>query len=295
MKEVSIIIVSYNTRDLLQACLSAVFENTQYISFEVLVVDNGSSDGSVEMMRCFFPDVRIFLSDENLGFGRANNVAIQQASGKNIFFLNPDTILLNNAVKVLSDFLETHPLVGICGGNLYTRELTPAHSYMMYLPSIYGELDQLFFYRFSSRRYGMNFEFNHTGQPISVGYITGADLMIRKEILDVVGGFDPDFFMYFEETELTWRVRHAGFQVMSVPEARIIHLEGQSFILKEQRERLYLTSRRFYLQKVYPCVLSRWVCNFLYMMTVCVRIVYYFYYRKNEIQALIWKYRLRHF
>ena len=176
--DVSIIIVSYNTREFLRECLYSLFEKTKSLSFEVIVVDNESSDGSVQMIQELFPQVNILNSGENVGFGRANNIGIKEAQGRNVFLLNPDTILLNNAIKILSDFLDSHDEVAVCGGNLYNVDKEPTHSFLRYLPSVFGELDQLTGYKLAKWCYGKSFEFNHDNRPLHVGYITGADMMI---------------------------------------------------------------------------------------------------------------------
>jgi GT2 family glycosyltransferase len=141
--DVSIIIVSYNTKALLKQCLVSVFEKTHDIRFEVIVVDNASHDGSPQMVREEFPGVRL-VESENKGFGHANNVGTKHAKGKYLFLLSPDTIVLNNAVKILFDFIDRHPNVGICGGNLFDADKKPALSYQMFLPSIFWELDVFF-------------------------------------------------------------------------------------------------------------------------------------------------------
>ena len=243
--DVSIIIVSYNTRELLRDCLYSLFENTKSLSFEVIVVDNESSDGSARMIQEFFPKVKILNSGENVGFGRANK--------------------------------------------------EPTHSFLRYLPSVFGELDQLTGYKLAKWRYGKSFEFNHDNCPLSVGYITGADMMIKKKVLEEVGYFDPDFFMYFEETELTYRIRKAGYKIMSVPESCIVHLEGKSHSLKENRERMFLTSRRLYYKKILKYNWVFYICQMLYGLNVCIHILYYFFFHLDKEQLKIWKFRWKFF
>lgn len=293
--DVSIIIVSYNTCGLLQACLDALYKQTESISFEVFVVDNASVDQSLEMVHSYFKEVKVIALKENIGFGKANNEAIRVAKGRNIFLLNPDTILLNNAVKILSDFLDKHLDVAICGGNLYSKEGKPIHSHLMYLPSLYGEFDRLCRGCLSFLRYGKSIDFNYTDKPIKVGYITGADLMIRKEVLDKVGVFDPDFFMYYEETELTYRVHNAGFDVTNVPFAKIIHLEGQSLKLKEVKETMFLTSRRLYFLKTLKYKWAFIFCQMIFGMDIIVHLFYYRFWHKDHEQLKIWRFRYKHF
>lgn len=293
--DVSIIIVSYNTRELVKACLNSLYKNTSSLAFEVIVVDNNSQDRISEMLNEEFKEVKFLALPNNIGFGRANNEGIKIAKGRNIFLLNPDTLLLNNAVKILSDFLDARRDVAICGGNLYRGDLSPAHSYMMYLPSLKGELNEMLFGRLFREKHGATLEFNHGDSPLEVGYITGADMMIRQDVLDEVGLFDADFFMYFEETELTWRIKKRGYKVMNVPSAKIIHLEGQSITLKERREQMYLSSRRLYYQKIYNSALKRWGCHVMYGIKSLLQILYFTCYRVDKQQAKLWQFRYKHF
>jgi GT2 family glycosyltransferase len=249
--DVSVIIVNYHTRSLTAACIDSLFEKTEGLTFEVILVDNASTDGSREH---FGQDSRIHYvyQEENLGFGRANNVGIGLATGRYVFFLNSDTLLLNNAVKVLADFLDSHPRAGACGGNLFTQDLQPAPSFLRYRPSVYDELNQLLRDVPDRLLFGRNLDFNHTGRPMKVGYITGADLMVRREVLEKTGGFDPSFFMYYEETELCHRMTKRGWQIYSVPEAHIIHLGGASFQPNDEallrRQQIKYESKQRYMR-----------------------------------------------
>ena len=228
--DVSIIIVNYNTKELLLNCLSSVIKETKNINYEIIVVDNNSCDNSVNKIRENFPQVKIIQLSDNIGFGRANNQGIKIANGKYIFCLNPDTLLISNAVKILFDFLEQNQNAGAVGGNLFDKNMKPAYSFG------YGDdIISLFFrktilkwvYRSEFKRI-KNYEKNRDKTKIQeVNNVTGADLMIRKSVLDEVGCFNENFFMYFEETELETRIRRAGYKIFFVPESKIIHLEDK--------------------------------------------------------------------
>jgi GT2 family glycosyltransferase len=269
---ISIIIVSYNTKALLKQCLISVFEKTQGVNFEVIVVDNASQDGSQQMVQKGFPNVTLIESPANIGFGRANNLGAKYAQGKYLFFLNPDTILLNNAVKILAEFLDNNPKVGICGGNLFDENRNPTLSYKMFLPSILWELNELSLDLLAKLLYGENRFFNHTCQVKEVGgYITGADIMISRSLFDQLSGFDPDFFVYFEETELSFRVKKAGYKIYSVPQAEIIHLEGQTFSENWNRKaRLFSESRKIYYKKNHTRFISL-ICDIIYFLKNIVK------------------------
>lgn len=252
MKDVSIIIVNYNTLKMTTECVDSIVCKTTGLSYEILLVDNASTDGSREF---FARDSRVhyICSEENLGFGRANNLALAHAEGRNVFFLNSDTVLLNNAVGILSDYLDNNSVVGACGGNLYDSQKQPIHSYKLRRYSLWSEVDNLL-HCIPSRIAGKkNEQFNHTGKPLDVAYVTGADLMIPKRVIEEVGVFDPDFFMYFEEAELCNRIRKAGLKVRSVPEAEIVHYcGGSSDKTSSLRDNVtYQQSRTLFLDKVY--------------------------------------------
>lgn len=240
--DVSIIIVNYHSAGMVIDCINSIRAKTEHNTYEVIVVDNASGDGSVELLRQTFPEITVIASDVNLGFGKANNLGAAQAQGKYLFMLNPDTILVNDAIGILYGYLEEHPGVGVAGGNLYSPDMTPAHSFCRHFDDLEWEKQNASWLRLiggkvrnklSHRARPMQ-EFNHTDTPEKVAYIFGADMMLPKILFEQVGGFDPDFFMYAEEEELTWRIHSLGYDVVCVPQAKIIHLEGAT--LKKQNE-----------------------------------------------------------
>lgn len=262
--DVSIIIINYNTRNLTQNCINSIFEKTKNVSFEVILVDNASIDDSKE---CFAKDSRIryIYSPDNLGFGKGNNLGFQYAKGKYVFLLNSDTELINNAVFELVNFLNVHPEISIVGGALYNKDMKPCNSYGLLLPSFLKEIDMLFRGCFTRRlRKQIDVDIKKSGYA-TVGYITGADMMLRRDSIKKVGLFDPDFFMYFEETEMTYR--HSVNNNISAfyPAAKIYHFEGKSFEVKETRERLYLTSRKLYYSKTGHSRCYYYSCTTIYL------------------------------
>lgn len=263
MIDVSVIIVNYNTQKMTAECIESIFEKTKGIAFEIILVDNASNDGSKEF---FKKDrrIRYIYNDENLGFGKANNIGVDVAQGRNIFFLNSDTLLVNNAIKILSDYLDSHGESGICGGNLFNSEMEPIHSFQMFYPTIMEELNELLKCIPTALFKTDRSQFNNTGQSKEVAYITGADLMIKKELIEKYGAFNSAFFMYFEETELCHRIKKAGYMIMSVPDAHIIHLCGKS-TKKATKNKMYIESKRRYyglthdndiMKKIYNILVS---------------------------------------
>ena len=241
--DVSIIIINYKTPKLVIDCVKSIYQKTKGISFEVIIVDNYSGDNSVEIMRNELKEkVKIIESSDNIGFGRANNLGAQYAQGEYLFLLNSDTILVNNAIKILLDFIKSNKQIGVVGGNLYTVEKREAPSYCSEFEGI-EEVKQASHWKkiigerikkSVSGRMGIrnhvdySKNFNYTKDPIKVAYIFGADMMLSKKVFDEFKGFDPDFFMYSEEAELSWRITSAGYQIWNIPEAKIIHIDGAS-------------------------------------------------------------------
>lgn len=226
--DVSVIIVNYNTKDLTLQCINSIYEKTQGISYEVILVDNASVDGSIDYFQTD-KRIRYIYSEENLGFGRANNLGLSVASGKNILFLNPDTVLINNAIKILADYINNFPYVGACCGNLYDSDMNPTLSFKRIFPSILDEFNNLFFHLPEKIYYGKSWYFNFSNKVIDVANISGADMMVKRSVLDKVGAFSPEFFMYYEETDLCYRIHGNGYMLVSLPYAKIQHLEGKSF------------------------------------------------------------------
>jgi GT2 family glycosyltransferase len=291
--DVSIIIVNFNTKQLTQDCINSVFEKTTNIVFEIILIDNASTDGSADIFRL---DNRIIFveSEENLGFGRANNLGIKIANGRNIFFLNPDTLLINNAVKTLSDFLDIHSKIGVSGANLVDKNLTPIKSFSRFLPGLEEELNDLTGHRWERLCYGKNTFYNYTRTPLQVAFIVGADMMVKRSVLDIVGSFDKDFFLFYEETELSYRIKMAGYSIFSVPDAQLIHLVSKSFNVPEVKLNAYYLSRQIYYRKIYsPIKIS--ILNWIFILHRTTRILIARIFHQDDIcrtnQAILHAFR----
>lgn len=231
--DASVIIVNYNTTELIIKCLDSIFIHTEGINYEIIIVDNASEPDFGKRILNEFPiqkEKMLFLHlQENIGFGRANNKGLELSSGRNIFFLNPDTVVINNAISILSKFLDNNKEAGACGGNLLTENMTPNLSFRRILPGIRWELNELLNCIPQKIIYGQRYYYESANKASEVGYITGADLMIKKEIINKIGSFAPDFFMYYEETDLCARIKKNGWKIYCVPQAYIQHLDGKSF------------------------------------------------------------------
>lgn len=249
--DVSIILVNYNTTDLLVQAIQSVYKKSSGFSFEVIVVDNNSKESPQQALQMAFDDkVTVLYLAENIGFGRANNEGIKIAQGRNIFLLNTDTYLVNNAIYLLMKYIDSHADVGSCGGSLLSADLKPTYSYHKIPYGIWSyELSVLTLGL--SRKLVRHAFYNTTDKPLCVGNVSGANMMLSRKVLDEVGAFDPIFFMYCEESELSWRIRKAGYKNVNVPQAKIVHLEGKSSKIKEQRKMMELDGRRKYYVKAH--------------------------------------------
>ena len=233
--EISIIIVNYNSHPVIGRCIDSVYKYVSEPSYEIIVVDNASAPESVHFIKENYPGVKLIENTENKGFGTANNIGVQQAGGKYLFFLNPDTILTNNAVIRFYDFLEKAlPEVVSCGGNLILEDGSPATAYGNF-PSLLKEWSDIGFRRFYPKYYNKHLclgkACHKETNPFRVPYITGADIFILKEIFQKVRGFDERFFLYYEETDLFYRLNRMGYESYILPDVKIIHLEGLSMLI----------------------------------------------------------------
>jgi hypothetical protein len=227
----SIIIVNYNAGKLLQKCLGSVYTETKHIPFEVWVVDNNSIDASRTMVRQNFPQVNLIENKENAGFAKANNQAIANCSGDYILLLNPDTLILQNAIEKMVDFMNGNPPVGICGCKVLNKDMTFQLACHRSIPipgtaffRITG-LSRLFPKSKIMAKY--NLTYLNLSEVHEVDVVSGACLMIRKEVINHVGLLDERFFMYGEEIDWCIRTKKAGWKVMYYPDAEIIHYKGE--------------------------------------------------------------------
>jgi GT2 family glycosyltransferase len=233
--DVSVVIVNYNTKQLTINCIESIYGKTMNIKFEIIVSDNGSVDGSVETINQIYPSVKVIENKRNIGFGSANNRALSIARGKYVFYLNSDTILLNNAIKIFFTYMELDSSVGAVGCNLTNIDNNYVHSFgtfpdnrslllrslkdicivnLLSIVSIFGISSNIFLPDVKYQYYSGN-----------VDYITGADLFVRNNIF---ARFDERFFLYYEETDLQLRLKINGYTRKIIDGPEIIHLQGGS-------------------------------------------------------------------
>ena len=230
--KLSVVIVNYNVKHFLEQCLCSVCKAVKNVqSAEVIVVDNASSDGSVEYLTERFPDVKFIASDKNQGFARANNIAIRQSKGEYVLLLNPDTIVAENTFAHFVDFMDKHPEAGACGAYMLHTDGTFARESRRGLPTPFvafckmSGLTSLFPKSRLFGRYYMCYLNEFEVDPIEI--VSGAYMFLRREALDKSGLLDEDFFMYGEDIDLSYRILKSGYQNYFLP-TPILHYKGES-------------------------------------------------------------------
>jgi GT2 family glycosyltransferase len=232
MIDLSVVIVNWNAKEPLKRCLESVYEETTGTTFEIFVVDNASGDGSSQMVRHSFPQVKLVENEENVGFARACNRGLCRAQGRYVVLFNPDTWLPDDALGQMVAFLDKHPNVGVLGPRIVDRDGIVDPRCARRYPSLRSELfeklrlDRRFPHSRLFGDYLMTY-WDHK-DPRDVDALSGACMVIRREALDQVGLLDEDFFMYSEDTELCFRLKQAGWRVVYWPAARVRHWGGYS-------------------------------------------------------------------
>ncbi len=231
--KVSIIIVNYFCYEQCVDAVESIVAKTKKHPFEIIIVDNSNNKEEFAKLKKHLNDKCILVNPEaNLGFGKANNLGALNASGDYLFLQNPDTLLINDTIDILADYLDANPSVGIVGPNVYTKNNEPYHSFIKKEMNIKQEVkDNSFLSLVKRRLFKKRHDFNYSDKPLKIeGYIVGAALLIRKDIFGKVNGFDEDIFMYGEDALICRNVvKKLGYEIYNVPEAKIIHYEGTSF------------------------------------------------------------------
>lgn len=254
--DVSVIVVSYNTRELLKDCLLSILKNTERLIYEVIVVDNNSTDGSLQMIREMFPQVLLLYNKENLGFSCANNKAYRHSKGEHLLFLNSDTLILDGAIKKMNDYLKTHPQVGIVGPKMLNYLHQPISSFQRFL-----DIKKLFLGSkylkgiLDVKRYRMNYPSYDFTSIQDVEWVSGACLEVRRDVFEKVGLWDENYFLYYEDMDLCYQVSKSGYRVVYYPEAEISHLFGQSAKKNTLNlKKIEKNSMKYYFKKNHPLI-----------------------------------------
>lgn len=227
----SIIIVNYNAGHYLENCLRSIYAETKRIPFDIWLVDNNSKDASLSMVRRNYPLVNLIENKENIGFARANNDAIRKCTGDYVLLLNPDTLILENAIEKMVKFLDENTRTGIAGSKVLNEDGTLQLACRRSIPApgvaffrLTG-LSRLFPNSKTMAKY--NLTYLDPDKPHEVDAVSGAFLMIRRKVIDKIGTLDENFFMYGEDLDFCVRTKKAGWFVMYFPGAQIIHHKGE--------------------------------------------------------------------
>ncbi len=266
--DVSVIIVNWNTKDLLLNCITSVYDTGGGVEYEVMVVDNGSSDGSGQAVKETFPQVTFIQNAENRGFAKANNQALSVATGRYVLLLNSDAMLTKGALKGLLDFMDKTPRAGIASCQYLNRDGSRQNSFDNF-PTLATELlnktllRMVFTQKYPSKK-------QEYYEPIEVESVIGACMMVRAEAMKQVGALDEDYFFFMEETDWCFRMQKAGWKIFHLPQIKVYHLQGQS---KEKNPakawiEYYRSSYRFF--KKHRSVVSYFT---LRVMRVCKLVI----------------------
>lgn len=251
---ISIIIVNYNTKILLRDCLRSILDNTFSASYEIIVVDNNSTDGSQNMIRDLFPQIVLIANEYNAGFAGANNQAFRASRGAYLLFLNSDTIIHNSAIISLYEHLKTAPHAGIIGPKIFDVDGCPTRSYMRFLNAQMLFLGSKYFSPIiDTSKYRMHFPKYDFMSTHDVPWLSGACIMIKRQVFEQAGCFDENYFLYFEDMDLCLQVNKLGYRNIYFPDAEIVHLFGGSSKSNSgEVSNIFRRSLLYYFQKNFP-------------------------------------------
>ena len=232
MLDLSIIIVNWNTRDLLRDCLTSIYSSEGDFALETVVVDNRSHDGSCAMVRDKFPQIHLTESEINGGYAYANNLGLRQFYARYYLLLNPDTVLPPDALRRMIEFMDTHPEVGMVGPKLIMADGTLDMACRRSFPTPENSFYKLFgLSRLfpNSKRFGQyNLTYLDPDETAEVDSVVGAFMMVRSEVVDQVGGLDEEYFMYAEDLDWALRAKKVGWKVCYFPEVTVLHYKRQA-------------------------------------------------------------------
>lgn len=255
--DLSIIIVNWNVRDLLEQCLRSIEQNVTGLETEVIVVDNASHDDSVAMVRERFPKIKLIANADNAGFCRGNNQGIAVSAGDFVCLLNPDTEVYEGAMERLVGFLREHPDAGIVGPDLLSPPGTPARINGTRFPAFWREFLACVGIYWPNRQVAEQRSYGRSDFDVTaeVDVVCGACLLARRTVIDQIGGLDEDLFMFFDEPDYCLRAHRAGWRTFYVPEAKILHVWMGSVVQDPKRSARRLYRARFvYFRKHYGLI-----------------------------------------
>ena len=246
MIDLSIIVINWNTKEDLLHCLESIFKMGTGIQREVIVVDNGSRDGSGVEVKKAFPAVHLIQNDRNIGFAKATNQGFKNSSGRYVLLLNPDTQVKHGAIEQLVSFMDTHLEAGVAGAQLLNSDGSKQNSIANF-PSLATELLNKSLLRWLCPKKFLGKERDYS-EPVEVDSVIGACMMVRRDALDQVGLLDEDYFLFLEETDWCYRMKKGGWKIYHVPQAEVYHFQGKSAeaVKKEARVEFYRSRYHFF-------------------------------------------------
>jgi len=251
MSSLSIILVNFNGRHFIEICLCSLKQFIKHLDYEVIIVDNFSTDDSIEIIKKDHSSSELICSQTNLGFGKANNLAVRNLQGEYLLFLNTDTVLMENTPEILLDYLNSNKDIGVISPRI-TFDDGRYQLSCGNLPNLLSEFIDKIRYAFDNRFHNFlsGFYKKKYSTVKEVGWVTGACMMMRRDVFEQLGGFDESFFMYFEDKDICKRVKELDYKVIYYPETTIIHLlGGSSHGIKNSVNTYYRESQLYYYQK----------------------------------------------
>lgn len=261
--QLSIIIVSWNVKPLLQRCLQSIYQYTNSLTFEIFVVDNASTDGSADMVTQHFPKVKLIRNPINKGFGAANNQALQQATGEQILFLNDDTEISDNIFKILYDKMQSLPkTIGMIGCQLRNSNGSVQASVRSF-PTVWDQsviLLKLHHLWPSLIKQYVCSTFDYSREQ-TVDQVMGAFMWTRADIMKQIHGFDERYFVWFEEVDMQKKLHNLGYNILYTPLVHCRHVKGQSFkqVRKPNAQAMFNRSMRYYFRKHHSAAAWLWL------------------------------------
>ena len=270
---VSILIVNWNTKELLLNCIDSIYKNTSDIQFEIIVVDNNSVDESVNAVKSNYPQIKLIISDKNLGFAGGNNLGLPHCEGEHILLLNPDTLVHPESIKKMVDVLNSHPDYACIGPALIgTDEKLQISAF-----GLYPGVREAFFHAVRIWKLAPNSDAaksfllsSGNGNLIETAHILGACMLFNADILRTLKGFDEDFFLFLEETDLCYRAKKLGYKIGYFNGVSITHVGEQSMQkILQKTGGLYIRSYNLYCKKRAMGLLSRVLVN----ISLCIGVI----------------------
>ncbi len=272
--DVSIIIVSYNTKDLLLRCLRSINQAASKLKCEIIVIDNASADDSAEAVAQEFPSVQLIRNSANKGFAAANNQGINKAAGKYLLLLNPDTLFVEDAVAPMFEFMEQKPEAGVVACKILNRDGSLQPSYFPFSNLLTVAWTAAFLDRFMPLNW-VNGRWVAAHQPAQTPFrvqrLLGAFLFVRREVFEKVGLFDDDFFLFSEEEDFCYRVFRQGQAIYYFPQTQIIHLGGQSAARNNPQAVVYANESKVHFFRKHYSAVTQLLFRIIWFFALVIR------------------------